>query len=178
MSLYLFFSFLETVNEYQKRGAERLQRALYFYHHYLTSKKDTCSIVTNIGIPRVNRNLKSGSSTVNQSPLNAMQQQLNSNYKIANSTPLEAVTSNVNHKNLEYQMNDVSTVRVLQNGRSTPDFGNGFTDMSFDYLPIRMQNLEHTSVKLPTYSAPGGVFHGEHVIHSYSQRDSPLSQIK
>lgn len=176
----MFFTFIEKVKilltESQKRSAEQLKKALYFYHDQLTSKifqdvlKDARSISPNIGIPRVNSNLKSAaSSSDNLISPDVMQHQLNSNNKISNSTPVDVVISRNTHKNLESQMNNISNVKAFQNIGLTPDFANGFTDTSFDFEPVKRCDLEQTSVKLPQYSMPQELFHGENMFNSHTQ---------
>lgn len=166
----------EFLTESRKRSAEQLKKALSFYHDHLTSKiyqdlwKDARSISPNFGIPRVNRHLKSAaSSSDNLISPDVMQHPLNSNFKISNSTPADVVISGNTHKNLESQMNNISNVRTVQNRKSPPDFANDFTDTSFDFVPIKMSDLEHTSVKFPQYSIPRGLFHGENIFNSHTQ---------
>lgn len=109
------------------------------------------------------------SSSDNVISPDVIQHPLISNYKISNSTPAAVVISANTHKNLESQMNNISNVRAFQNIGSLPDFANDFTDTSFDFVPIKMNDLEHTSVKLPHYTMPAGLFHGEKIFNSHTQ---------
>lgn len=141
--------------ESKKRTAENINKALRLYHDHLMSKifkdviRDAQTIVPNYGIPRLNVNSQSSSSSRdNFSSSNTMQPQPCPSMKITNSTPIDSRASGDMHKKRDAPMSNITSVKTLHNERPVLDSAIRFEDVSFDFIPVH----------LPVCPVPAGLF--------------------